>query len=131
MKKRTKSQRPRQPRKRRQPRMSRKRPSGPTDGIIELRREIREGLIGEIRSAVTNTAHQLVEDEVLALVGDPWSRKGDSSLRRNGKLTTTIFLRRRATFAHESPCPAINMRVRSTLSRRFMHSGAVTLSMMT
>ncbi len=89
MKKRTKSQRPRQPRS---PRMSRKRASSPGDGIIELRREIREGLIGEIRNAVTKTAHQLVEDEVLALVGEPWSRKGDSSLRRNGQLKTTIFL---------------------------------------
>jgi transposase-like protein len=72
--------------------MSRKRSPSPTDGIIELRREIREGLIGEIRSAVAKTAHQLVGDEVLALVGEPWSRKGDSTLRRNGKLTTTIFL---------------------------------------
>ncbi len=89
MKKRTKSQRPRQPRS---PRASRKRSPSPTDGIIELRREIREGLICEIRTAVTKTAHQLVEDEVLALVGEPWSRKGDSTLRRNGKLTTTIFL---------------------------------------
>ena len=82
MKKRTKSQRRRQPRS---PRMSRQRSSRPEAGIIELRREIREGLVGEIRSAMTKTAHQLVEDEVLALVGEPWSRKGDSTLRRNGK----------------------------------------------
>ena len=89
MKKRTKSQRPRQPRR---PRMSRKQPPSPADGIIELRREIREELVSEIRVAMTKTAHQLVDDEVLALVGEPWSRKGDSALRRNGKLTTTIFL---------------------------------------
>ena len=89
MKKRTKSKSRRQPRT---PRVSRKRTSNAADGIIELRREIREGLVSEIRSTVAKTAHQLVEDEVLDLVGEPWSRKGDSSLRRNGKLTTTIFL---------------------------------------
>ena len=89
MKKRTKSKSRRQPRT---PRVSRKRTRNAADGIIELRREIREGLVSEIRSTVAKTAHQLVEDEVLDLVGEPWSRKGDSSLRRNGKLTTTIFL---------------------------------------
>ena len=89
MKKRTKSKRPRQPRT---PRVIRKRPSSAADGITALRREIRDGLISEIRSAVAKTAHQLVEDEVLELVGKRWSRKGDSPLRRNGKLTTTIFL---------------------------------------
>ena len=78
MKKRTKSQLPRQPRR---PRMSLKRSPSPADGIIELRREIREGLVSEIRSAMTKTAHQLVEDEVLGLVGEPWSRKGDSALK--------------------------------------------------
>ena len=89
MKKRTKSKRPRQPRT---PRASRKRRTSTVAGIIDLRREIREGLVSEIRSAVAKTAHQLVEDEVLDLVGEPWSRKGESPLRRNGKLTTTIFL---------------------------------------
>ena len=89
MKKPTKSKCSRQPRS---PRASRKRTMTAADGIIELRREIREGLVSEIRSAVTKTAHQLVEDEVLELVGEPWSRKGDSPLRRNGQLTTTIFL---------------------------------------
>jgi transposase-like protein len=89
MKKPTKSKCSRQPRS---PRASRKRRTTAADGIIELRREIREGLVSEIRSAVTKTAHQLVEDEVLELVGEPWSRKGNSPLRRNGQLTTTIFL---------------------------------------
>jgi transposase-like protein len=89
MKKPTKSKCSRQPRS---PRASRKRTTSAADGIIELRREIREGLVSEIRSAVTKAAHQLVEDEVLELVGEPWSRKGDSPLRRNGQLTTTIFL---------------------------------------
>lgn len=89
MKKRTKCRKPRQPRT---PRVSRKRSRGAADGILELRREIREGLMCEIRSAVVRTAHQLVEDEVLELVGEPWSRKGESPLRRNGQVTTTIFL---------------------------------------
>ena len=38
------------------------------------------------------TAQQLVEDEVLALVGDPWSRKGASPLRRGGPCPSRIFL---------------------------------------
>ncbi len=46
----------------------------------------------EIRVAVAATADQLVEDEVTSLVGEPWSRKGDSPLRRNGRTETTIFL---------------------------------------
>jgi len=41
---------------------------------------------------VSATAHQLVEDEVVSLVGEPWSRKGDSPLRRNGHTTTTVLL---------------------------------------
>jgi transposase-like protein len=60
--------------------------------VLDLREQIREGLMTEVRAAVATTAHQLVEDEVTALVGEPWSRKGDSSLRRNGKTETTIFL---------------------------------------
>ena len=46
----------------------------------------------DIRDAIARTAHQLVEDEVLALVGAPWSRKGDSPLRRNGRTTSPIYL---------------------------------------
>ena len=57
-----------------------------------LRRQIREGLLDHVRCAVSATAHQLVEDEVVSLVGEPWSRKGESPLRRNGHTETTIFL---------------------------------------
>jgi len=89
VKKPTRSKPPRQPRS---PRASRERSTDPAGRVLDLRREIREGLISEIRSAVSKTAHQLVENEILELVGEPWSRKGDSPLRRNGKLTTTIFL---------------------------------------
>jgi transposase-like protein len=89
MKKPTKSKRSRQPRS---PRTSRRQRTSAACSVLDLRREIREGLIAEIRSAVTKTAQQLVEDEVLELVGEPWSRKGDSPLRRNGQVTSTIFL---------------------------------------
>ena len=89
MKKRTNSRRRRQPRS---PRRSRKRPPSPADQVLDLRREIREGLISEICTAVAATAHQLVEDEVISMVGEPWSRKGSSPLRRNGHTETTIFL---------------------------------------
>ncbi len=60
--------------------------------MLDLREQIREGLMTEIRVAVAATADQLVEDEVTSLVGEPWSRKGDSPLRRNGRTETTIFL---------------------------------------
>ena len=89
MKKPTKSKPRRQPRS---PRSSRKRRSSPVPQVLDLRRQIREGLLEEIRGAVAATAHQLVEDEVVSLVGEPWSRKGDSSLRRNGRTTTTVLL---------------------------------------
>jgi len=46
----------------------------------------------DIRDAIAGMAHQLVEDEVLALVGEPWSRKGGSPLRRNGHTTSPIHL---------------------------------------
>ncbi len=39
-------------------------------------------------------ARQLVEDEVQEFVGEPWSRKGDSPLRRGGSTETRIFLGR-------------------------------------
>ena len=48
--------------------------------------------MSHLRTAVATTARALVEDEVLALVGEPWSRKGDSPLRRNGTTTSTIHL---------------------------------------
>jgi len=60
--------------------------------VLDLREQIREALMAEIRSAVAITAYQLVEDEATSLVGEPWSRKGESPLRRNGQTTTTIFL---------------------------------------
>jgi transposase-like protein len=59
---------------------------------LGLRAQLREVLVAEIRGAVTETARALVEDEVLSLVGEPWSRKGDSPLRRNGATTSTIYL---------------------------------------
>jgi transposase-like protein len=41
---------------------------------------------------VVRTAQQLVEDEVTRLVGEPWSRKDSSSLRRGGSCRSRIFL---------------------------------------
>jgi transposase-like protein len=60
--------------------------------VVGLREQIRDALMAEIRSAVAKTAGQIVEDEATSLVGEPWSRKGESPLRRNGQTTTTIFL---------------------------------------
>jgi hypothetical protein len=60
--------------------------------VFSLRGQLREALVAEIRGAVAATARQLVEDEVLSLVGEPWSRKGDSPLRRNGSTTSSIYL---------------------------------------
>lgn len=89
MKKSTKSTGRRQPRS---PRSSRRHKQGTAGRVLDLREQIREGLMSEIREAVATTAAKLVEDEVTALVGEPWSRKGDSPLRRNGRTTTSIFL---------------------------------------
>ena len=89
MKKNTKSKRRRQPRS---PRSARKARCSMGGRVLGLREQIREGLLSEIRGAVAATAHQLVEDEVTSLVGEPWSRKGGSPLRRNGQTTTSIFL---------------------------------------
>ncbi len=89
MKKSTKSKGRRQSRS---PRSSRKLNQGTAGRVLDLREQIRERLISEIRVAVAATADQLVEDEVTSLVGEPWSRKGDSPLRRNGRTTTSIFL---------------------------------------
>jgi transposase-like protein len=88
VKKNTKFRRPRQPRARRSSKGGR----SPLGEIVSLREQLRETLIGEIRSAVAATARALVEDEVLELVGEPWSRKGESPLRRNGTTTSTIHL---------------------------------------
>ena len=60
--------------------------------MFDLRAQIREGFLAEIRVAVAATAERLVEDEVRELVGEPWSRKGNNPLRRNGQTSTTIFL---------------------------------------
>ena len=89
MKKRTKSQRPRLART---PRSKRKRAPGRRDQVVDIGELIRGRLVEEIRGAIAALAHQLVEDEVRSLVGEPWSRKGDSPLRRNGRTSTTIFL---------------------------------------
>ena len=88
MKKNTKFRRSRQPRSRRTSKVG----HSPLGEILSLREQLRETLVGEIRSAVAATARALVEDEVLELVGEPWSRKGGSPLRRNGATTSTIYL---------------------------------------
>jgi len=71
-------------------RRRRKRPTA--QEALDFRQQVREALIEEIRLGVVRTAQQLVEDEVLELVGAPWSRKGDSPLRRGGGTDTRIFL---------------------------------------
>ena len=101
MKKNTKSRRPRHPRARRSSKAGR----SPLGGIVTLREQLRESLIDQIRSAVAATAHALVEDEVLQLVGEPWSRKGPSPLRRNGATASTIYL-------DGEPCSLVRARVR-------------------
>lgn len=101
MKKNTKLRPVRQPRAHRAPKLG---PS-PLGEIASLREQLRETLIGEIRSAVAATARALVEDEVLELVGEPWSRKGASPLRRNGVAHSTIHL-------DGEPCSLVRARVR-------------------
>lgn len=86
--KKKKSRRFRQPRGR----SSSKGAGSPLGEILSLRDQLPETLIGEIRSAVAATARALVEDEVLELVGEPWSRKGESPLRRHGATTSMIHL---------------------------------------
>lgn len=88
MKKSTKSSRRRQPRKRR----SERKPKSPVQGVLHFREQVREALLGAIQGAVVNMAEQLVQDEVTELVGAPWSRKGESPLRRGGRTKTRIFL---------------------------------------
>lgn len=60
--------------------------------VRSLREGIRGALVEEIRDAVTATAEHLVVSEVLELLGEPWSRKGESSLRRGGRAKSRIFL---------------------------------------
>ncbi len=81
-------------RPRRQPRSHRCQRKGRSSlrEVFSLREQLRQVLISEIRGAVADTARQLVEDEVRSLVGEPWSRKGDSPLRRNGATTSSIYL---------------------------------------
>jgi hypothetical protein len=89
MKKPTKSKPKRHPRR---PRSQRK-PKRALKGLVdELREQVREALLTEIRGAVAATAQQMVADEVEQLVGLPWSRKGSSPLRRGGYAATTVYL---------------------------------------
>ncbi len=87
-KKSTKLSRGRHPRRRRSKRKSR----NPVRGVLHFRENVREALLCAIQESVVGTAEQLVEDEVTELVGAPWSRKGDSPLRRGGRTKTRIFL---------------------------------------
>jgi putative transposase len=88
VKKSTKSARRHQPRKRRSQRKSK----SPVQGLLHFRGQVREALLCAIQGAVVSTAEQLVEDEVTELVGAPWSRKGESPLRRGGRTKTRAFL---------------------------------------
>lgn len=89
MKKHMRSKHARHPRR---PRVHRRGQLRAREAGVDLRLEIREGLLGALQEAVAATAHQLVEDEVLSLVGHPWSRKRGSPLRRGGYTQTTYFL---------------------------------------
>ena len=73
-------------------RSKRQSPETLRDAVRPFHGQLREILLDEIRGAVARTAQQLVEDEVIELVGAPWSRKGESPLRRGGSCTTRIFL---------------------------------------
>ncbi len=82
---------------RRQPRRGRCRKKeskaeSPRLAVRNFREQLREALLAQIRGSVAAMARQLVEDEVRDLVGEPWSRKGDSPLRRGGSTETRIFL---------------------------------------
>ena len=61
-------------------------------GVLQFREQEREALMCAIQGAVVSTAEQLVQDEVTELVGAPWSRKGESPLRRGGRTKTRVFL---------------------------------------
>ena len=74
----------------RQQRSKRSSKKGIAGAIPSLGSQIRAGLLAEIQKGVARLAAQLVEDEVLELVGAPWSRKGDSALRRGGRTKSRI-----------------------------------------
>ena len=76
----------------RQQRSKRSSKKGIAGAIPSLGSQIRAGLLAEIQKGVARLAAQLVEDEVLELVGAPWSRKGDSALRRGGRTKSRIYL---------------------------------------
>jgi hypothetical protein len=101
MKKNAKFRRPRQPRDRR----SSERPANPQGEILGLREQLRETLMDHIRTSVAAAAHALVEEEVLELVGERWSRKGTSPLRRHAATSSTIHL-------DGEPCSLVRTRVR-------------------
>ena len=61
-------------------------------GVLHFREQVREALLCSIQGAVVSTAEQLVQDEVTELVGAPWSRKGESPLRRGGSTQARVFL---------------------------------------
>ena len=85
----TKKKSKRQPRKFRSERRVR---HGLPGEVVPIRQMIREALMMEISGAARNMAKQLVEDEVTRLVGEPWSRKGDSPLRRGGSCKGRMFI---------------------------------------
>ncbi len=89
-----KSKRSASNRQRRRGRSSKKasKAEGARLAVQTFREQLRELLLGEIRGSVAAMARQLVEDEVHELVGEPWSRKGDSPLRRGGSTENRIFL---------------------------------------
>jgi putative transposase len=92
MKKSTKSIPARQPRQKRSVRRPRER-RGAVQGLLSIQGQVRQALIVQIQDAVTAMARQLVEDEVHALVGSPWSRKETGSpLRRGGSTRTRLLL---------------------------------------
>ena len=53
---------------------------------------LRELILSKLRESVASFVDQLVHDELVSLVGEPWSRKSASPLRRNGSCRTTIVL---------------------------------------
>jgi len=60
---------------------------------MACRGQVRTALLDRIQDAVASMAQQLVEDEVRALVGVPWSRKAAGNpLRRGGRTRRRIAL---------------------------------------
>ena len=73
MKKSSKSRRPRQARSHRLHGQAR---STLMDQVLDICQQLRESLLGEIRSAVASTARQLVQNEVLELAEPPGRARG-------------------------------------------------------